>query len=63
LQLVLSQKLFFLFAFSTAPLGFSFPEHPPVSQPTEHGSLPPTDPRGDINTGHTLEPVSQGNSI
>ncbi|KAK8466003.1 hypothetical protein PHAVU_009G232100 [Phaseolus vulgaris] len=41
-----------------APLVFSFPEHPPVSQPTEHGSSPPTVPSGDINTGHTLEPVS-----
>ncbi|XP_068483678.1 receptor-like serine/threonine-protein kinase ALE2 isoform X21 [Phaseolus vulgaris] len=40
------------------PLVFSFPEHPPVSQPTEHGSSPPTVPSGDINTGHTLEPVS-----
>ncbi|KAG5006202.1 hypothetical protein JHK85_024744 [Glycine max] len=42
-----------------APTVFSFPEHSPESQPTEHGSLPPTVPRRNINTGRTLEPVSQ----
>lgn len=50
-------------AFWTAPTVFSFPEHSPESQPTEHGSLPPTVPRRNINTGRTLEPVSQGNFI
>ncbi|KAH1232172.1 Receptor-like serine/threonine-protein kinase ALE2 [Glycine max] len=44
---------------NNAPTVFSFPEHSPESQPTEHGSLPPTVPRRNINTGRTLEPVSQ----